>query len=111
MNWHGSTKLTGASKPFSLTPTGTLSRRHLAHFVSAIDSDLFICSASGLSMFLMPWMGSTGFAFSGAAREGQERQFSFGYAALHALKSMGFNLDRAKHCNPHRSNFSASGSA
>src|ERR1700730_2376408 len=27
----------GASKPFSLNPTGTLSRRHFAQFVSAID--------------------------------------------------------------------------
>src|SRR5712671_5901343 len=29
----------GASKPFSLNPTGTLSRRHFAQFVSAIDSN------------------------------------------------------------------------
>ena len=29
----------GASKPFSLNPTGTLSRRHFAQFVSAIDSE------------------------------------------------------------------------
>src|ERR1700730_5687679 len=28
----------GASKPFSLNPTGTLSRRHFAQFVSAIDT-------------------------------------------------------------------------
>jgi DNA replication protein DnaC len=28
----------GASQPFSLNPTGTLSRRHLAQFVSGIDS-------------------------------------------------------------------------
>jgi len=28
----------GASKPFSLNPTGTHSRRHPAHFVSAIYS-------------------------------------------------------------------------
>ncbi len=30
---------TGASQPLSLNPTGTLSRRHTAHSVSAIDSD------------------------------------------------------------------------
>jgi hypothetical protein len=30
-------KETGASQPFPLNPTGTLSRRHLAQFVSAID--------------------------------------------------------------------------
>src|ERR1700726_2415668 len=30
----------GASKPFSLNPTGTLSRRHFAQFVSAIDTDV-----------------------------------------------------------------------
>src|ERR1700730_11721313 len=34
---HGSTKINRASQPFSLNPTGTLSRRPLAHFVSAID--------------------------------------------------------------------------
>src|ERR1700720_4579467 len=27
----------GASQPHSLNPTGTISRRHLAHFVSAVD--------------------------------------------------------------------------
>lgn len=27
-----------ASRPFSLNPTGILSRRHLAHFVSAVDT-------------------------------------------------------------------------
>jgi hypothetical protein len=27
----------GASQPLSLNPTGTISRRHLAHFVSAVD--------------------------------------------------------------------------
>jgi hypothetical protein len=31
--------MTGTSQPFSLNPTGTLSRRHLAQFVSAIDND------------------------------------------------------------------------
>ena len=35
---HGSTKINRASQPFSLNPTGTLSRRPLAHFVSAIDN-------------------------------------------------------------------------
>src|ERR1700730_2827082 len=34
---HGSTKINRASQPFSLNPTGTLSRRPLANFVSAID--------------------------------------------------------------------------
>ena len=29
---------TGASQPLSLNPTGTLSRRYTAHFVSAIDT-------------------------------------------------------------------------
>src|SRR5208283_3231022 len=32
------TQLTRASRPFSLNQTGTLSRRHLAHFVAAVDS-------------------------------------------------------------------------
>jgi hypothetical protein len=27
-----------ASRPFSLNQTGTLSRRHLAHFLSAVDT-------------------------------------------------------------------------
>ena len=31
-------QLARASRPFSLNSTGTLSRRHLAHFVSAVDS-------------------------------------------------------------------------
>ncbi len=31
---------TGASQPLSLNPTGTLSRRHTAHFVSAIDNEV-----------------------------------------------------------------------
>src|SRR6202035_4852014 len=38
INRHGSTKINRASQPFSLNPTGTLSRRPLAHFVSAIDT-------------------------------------------------------------------------
>src|SRR3984893_10016566 len=37
---HESTKINRASQPFSLNPTGTLSRRPLAHFVSAIDSSM-----------------------------------------------------------------------
>lgn len=32
------TQLTRASRPFSLNQTGTLSRRHLAHFVAAVDT-------------------------------------------------------------------------
>ena len=32
-----SSQQTRATKPFSLNPTGTLSRRHLAQFVSAVD--------------------------------------------------------------------------
>jgi hypothetical protein len=32
------TKLTRALRPFSLNPTGTLLRRHLAHFVAAVDT-------------------------------------------------------------------------
>ena len=31
----------GLRKPFSLNPSGTLSRRHLAHFVSAVDTARF----------------------------------------------------------------------
>jgi hypothetical protein len=31
-------KQTRASRPFSLNQTGTLSRRHLAHFLSAVDT-------------------------------------------------------------------------
>jgi hypothetical protein len=31
-------QLARASRPFSLNSTGTLSRRHLAHFVSAVDT-------------------------------------------------------------------------
>jgi hypothetical protein len=31
-------QIAGASQPFSLNLTGTLSRRHLAHFCSAVDS-------------------------------------------------------------------------
>src|ERR1700730_16309064 len=38
VNQYKRTKInTGASKPFSLNPTDTLSRRHLAQFVPAID--------------------------------------------------------------------------
>src|ERR1700730_1670954 len=37
INRHGSTKINRASQPFSLNLTGALSRRPLAHFVSAID--------------------------------------------------------------------------
>jgi len=36
------TQLTRASRPFSLNQTGTLSRRHLAHFVAAVDSEPFL---------------------------------------------------------------------
>jgi hypothetical protein len=32
------TQLTRALRPFSLNPTGTLLRRHLAHFVAAVDT-------------------------------------------------------------------------
>ena len=31
-------QIAGASQPYSLNPTGTLSRRHLAHFGSAVDT-------------------------------------------------------------------------
>lgn len=31
-----------ALRPFSLNPTGTLSRRHVAHFSAAVDSALFV---------------------------------------------------------------------
>jgi hypothetical protein len=34
----------GASKPLSLNPIGTISRRHLAHFVSAVDRRSVIAS-------------------------------------------------------------------
>src|ERR1700680_2921886 len=37
----------GASKPFSLNPTGTLSRRHFAQFVSAIDRRSLRMALSG----------------------------------------------------------------
>jgi hypothetical protein len=33
-------KQTRASRPFSLNQTGTLSRRHLAHFLTAVDNHL-----------------------------------------------------------------------
>jgi len=38
INRHGSTKINRASQPFTLNPTGILSRRPLAHFFSAIDT-------------------------------------------------------------------------
>src|SRR3984893_453518 len=41
INRHGSTKINRASQPFSRNPIGTLSRRPLAHFVSAIDNATF----------------------------------------------------------------------
>jgi hypothetical protein len=45
INRHGSTKINRASQPFSsLNPTGTLSRRPLAHFVSAIDTSANLTS-------------------------------------------------------------------
>jgi hypothetical protein len=37
-------KQTRASRPFSLNQTGTLSRRHLAHFLSAVDTGLAVRS-------------------------------------------------------------------
>src|ERR1700720_69622 len=51
INRHGSTKINRASQPFSLNPTGTLSRRPLAHFVSAIDTAQV--RVAGL-LFLLP---------------------------------------------------------
>jgi len=54
INRHGSTKINRASQPFSLNPTGTLSRRPLAHFVSAIDN--LSIRDSGLLSSLAAWL-------------------------------------------------------
>lgn len=53
------TQLTRASRPFSLNPTGTLSSRHLAQFVAAVDNvdtyrNLTACSTCALKRKCTP---------------------------------------------------------
>ncbi len=47
-------KLTRALRPFSLNPTGTLLRRHLAHFVAAVDKGTEL---HGLPFWQLPTHG------------------------------------------------------
>jgi hypothetical protein len=80
--------MTGTSQPFSLSPTGTLSRRHLAQFVSAIDT-----TVKRAAIVLPPLRR---LSVSGAHRTGRKHLFGgtvFG-GAKEVLAAIGPRSDR-----------------